>query len=289
MTGSIKLDRDATMIDITRLPSLAYRLNDRLSFGAGLNVIYGQQEEKEAPRHPVFENDKILKLNTSEKGFGVDLGVFYELRTGTRLGVSYLSEVELQHNEISKTNNLAPLPVDGLSTADRQNQNPGLTLKMPQRVLMSGYHELNDRWAIMANLGWQDWSILNRFAMGTRLETDSENIRAVRSYEDTWHVALGCQYRLNYGMLLTGSAAYDSSLVKKENQAAETVIGDAYRFSFGGQYIWKEVLNLGLGYTFVWNTDHISNRSNSLLDVNLTSEENNNSLHIMGANLTLKF
>jgi long-chain fatty acid transport protein len=112
---------------------------------------------------------------------------------------------------------------------------------------------------------------------------------ATRNYEDSWHVALGCQYKLNYEVLLTGSAAYDSSMFKKESRTADAVIGDAYRFSFGGQYNWKKTLNLGLGYTFVWNTDRENDPSESLYDFNHSGEDKNNSLHIMGANLTLKF
>jgi long-chain fatty acid transport protein len=29
---------------------------------------------------------------------------------------------------------------------------------MPQALMLSAYHELSDRLAIMGNLGWQDWS-----------------------------------------------------------------------------------------------------------------------------------
>jgi long-chain fatty acid transport protein len=155
--------------------------------------------------------------------------------------------------------------------------------------MMSGYHELDDHWAIMGNLGWQDWSSINRYALDNNPETDSPNMAADQSYEDSWHVALGCQYKLNYDVLLSGSAAYDSSKIKDNNITANTTKGDAYRFSFGGQYNWKEILNLGLGYTFVWNTDRENDQPEPLHDANLTSEENNNSHHIMGANLTLKF
>jgi long-chain fatty acid transport protein len=288
MAGSIKLDPDAPTIDISKLPPLAYRINGRLSFGAVLNIIHGSSDKNEPLKEPTGKRDSILKLNNSDQGFGVDLGVFYELSTGTRLGVSYLSGVELQFNALPQANNLAPLPSSTLSAADIQTQSPALAIRVPQRVMMSGYHELDDHWTIMGNLGWQDWSSINRFGVGNNPDPDTQNMAAEHSYEDTWHVALGCQYKLNYDVLLTGSAAYDSSMVKDENQAADPAVGDSYRFSFGGQYNWKKILNLGLGYTFVWSGDFKIDQPQPNSNTNLSNEDNN-SLHIMGANLTLQF
>ena len=31
-------------------------------------------------------------------------------------------------------------------------------MTVPQSVMVSVYHALNDKWAVMADLGWQDWS-----------------------------------------------------------------------------------------------------------------------------------
>ena len=44
-------------------------------------------------------------------------------------------------------------------------------MTVPQAVMVSGYHELTDRLAIMANVGWQDWSEFGKSDIKVRSET----------------------------------------------------------------------------------------------------------------------
>ena len=38
------------------------------------------------------------------------------------------------------------------------NRNLDLGITVPQHVILSGYHELSDRWAVMGDFGWENWS-----------------------------------------------------------------------------------------------------------------------------------
>ena len=57
----------------------------------------------------------------------------------------------------------------------------GFTRKM---VMVSGYHELTDRVAIMANVGWQDWSDFGKQDVTVR-STTSTSFTTDLNYKDT--------------------------------------------------------------------------------------------------------
>ena len=139
-------------------PALAYQVNDWLSLGAGVVALYGVLEEKIAvnnigPNQP----DGKLKLEDSDWTYQANLGVLVEPRKGTRFGLTYLSEADLELKDKAKFSDLGP----GLEPLLQANVLLDTKLKfdftMPQQVMLSAYHELNDRWALMGNLGWQDW------------------------------------------------------------------------------------------------------------------------------------
>ena len=63
---------------------------------------------------------------------------------------------------------------------------------MPQAVMLSDYHELNNRWAVVGNMGWQDWSEFGKVGVSLTSQ-DASSLTVDRNYKDTWHVAVGCQ------------------------------------------------------------------------------------------------
>ena len=59
--------------------------------------------------------------------------------------------------------------------------------------MFSVYHELNDRLALLANLGWQDWSEFGK--VDVSLSGTSTDLTTDLDYQDIWHFALGARYR----------------------------------------------------------------------------------------------
>jgi len=81
-------------------PAVAYRVTDWLSLGAGVVALYGVLEEKVAvnnigPNQP----DGKLKIEDSDWTYQVNLGVLVEPRKGSRFGLTYLSEGDLEFKD----------------------------------------------------------------------------------------------------------------------------------------------------------------------------------------------
>ena len=125
---------------------------------------------------------------------------------------------------------------------------------MPQALMFSAYHELTDRVALMGNLGWQEWSEFGKVGVAVTSE-DTSSLTIDRNYKDTWHVAVGAQYRVATPWLLTAGVAYDSSMMDDEDRTPDLPLGEMWRFGLGARYDWSQNLALGVGYTFLWSGD----------------------------------
>ena len=236
-------------------PALAYQVTDWLSLGAGVVALYGVLDEKVAvnnigPNQP----DGKLKIEDSDLTYQVNLGVLVEPRKGTRFGLTYLSEGDLEFKDNPNFSNLGPgmeaiLRANGLLDAKIK-----IEFTMPQALMLSAYHDLNDHWAIMGNLGWQDWSEFGKVGVAVASE-DTSSLTVDRNYKDTWHLAVGAQYQVADPWLLTAGVAYDSSMVDDEDRTPDLTLGEAWRFGLGAHYDWSKKLALGVGYTFLWSGD----------------------------------
>jgi len=235
-------------------PAVAYQATDWLSVGAGIVALYGVLEQKAAVNNGPSRPDGRLEIKDSDWTYQVNLGVLVAPRKGTRFGLTYLSEGDLKFKDQPDFSNLRPglegvLRAKGLLDADLK-----VDFTMPQAIMLSGYHELTDRWALMGNLGWQEWSKFGKVGVAV-ISDDTSSLTIDRNYKDTWHAALGAHYQVAAPWLLTAGVAYDSSMVDDEDRTPDLPLGEAWRFGLGTRYDWSEKLALGVGYTFLWSGD----------------------------------
>lgn len=164
-------------------------MNDKLSLGATLNLMYGIFENKVAVNN-LTGGDGQLKLDDKHWGWGVNLGLLYELDPRTRFGLTYNAQVKLDFSSQAEFSRIAPGLNALLGARGLLNANVDLGIKVPQGVMASVFHQLDDRWALLGSVGWQQWS-----KFGTaEVSVDSRNPVSLTTdldYQDTWHVAGG--------------------------------------------------------------------------------------------------
>ncbi len=225
-----------TLLGISFLPSIAYKVTDKLSLGASLNAMYGIYDNKVAINNvaPRF-GDGRLKLDDETWGWGANLGLLYEIDEGTRLGLTWNSQVDLDFKSRAKFSNLAPGLETVLGNRGLLNSKIKVGIKVPQQVMGSVFTQVNDRWAVLGSVGWQDWSEFGQVQLGIDDTSDPRSIKTDLDLKDTWHVALGAQYRLSDPWLLNFGVAYDSSFQGSSDVSPLLPIGKAWRFGVGGE------------------------------------------------------
>ena len=177
-----------------------------------------------------------------------------EPQQGTRFGATYMTKTELDFESKTKFSGLRPLLETVLDSRGLLDAKLKLPLEVPQAVMLSAFHQVNDRLAIMGNLGWQDWSEFGKVDVTVAAE-DTTSLTVDRQYKDTWHAALGAQYQLSAPWLLSGGIAYDSEMVDEEDLTPDLPSGAMWRFGVGGQYAWSKALNVNCAYELSWFGD----------------------------------
>jgi long-chain fatty acid transport protein len=239
--------QESTLLGMSLMPAASFKATDWLSIGAGLNAMYGYLDTKLAVNNGVGA-DGQMGLRDGAWGFGGNVGVLIQASDKTRFGITYLSPVKLNFQDTPSFTGLGP--VLGAVLANPRQLDLGVTV--PQSVMLSAYQALNDKWALMADVGWQDWSQFGDVQVG--VEAGGVNTLNLK-YQDTWHGALGAQYRASEKWLFSAGVGYDTSAVDNANRTVTLPMGQTWRFGLGVQYQLSPAVNIGLAETFMWAGD----------------------------------
>jgi len=226
---------EVTLLTMTFSPTIAYRVNDWLSLGGGPQIMYADLEMKaKAPLPGPGGREGEVTIDGNDVAFGFGLGALFELNERTRFGLVYQSEIE---PEFDGDVDLSP---PGLTAAT------DTTITLARFIKLSGYHELNDQWALLGTIGWEDWSAFK----DVNISTDHGSADIPRNWDDTWKFAAGVHYRPVEEWLLQLGMSYDTSPVDKEDRTADMPIDRQIRYATGVQYKWSDRLSTGAQFVY---------------------------------------
>ncbi|OEF28127.1 OmpP1/FadL family transporter [Vibrio rumoiensis] len=210
------------MKGLTLQPTASYRLNDQWSFGAGLGINYGILKVERAGE----------SVDDSDVALNYHLGVLYELDKNTRFGVGYTSETNYDYD--IKTNVTVPVQ-QGPITVNVDAALPlSGTANAPQQLIASAFHQLNATWAIMGNLGWQDWS---KYGDADLTVASQIGVPSKDRLQDTYSFAFGVQHQYSDKLTLNSGIGYDTSVYKSQGDTSLTMpSGGALMLGVGMKY-----------------------------------------------------
>jgi long-chain fatty acid transport protein len=295
---SIKFDVKTMNVN----PSIAYRVNDKVSLGFGLDWQKIDAEYKRIYRTTDVAGaacrtcvTSVMKL--SDDVWGWNAGVLFNISPTTKVGISYRSEVKYKATgDVSVSSNGSPLatPVlTGLSAA----QAPGSVsadIKLPDTWILSATQQLSEQWEMLGDLSWTGWSSIPKIdimrtsgpvaASGQPLQTLDTNFR------DTWRAALGANYKVANNVKLKFGVAYDQTPVKgADTRLVSLPDNDRTWLSFGAQWQPAKGSALDFGVTYLYIKDASINNDQRLTDRGLVNGTYKDSAWIFGAQYSMNF
>jgi long-chain fatty acid transport protein len=227
--------QEATLLGLSFMPTVAYKVGDKVSVGAGLNAMYGIYKNQVAINNlnPLY-GDGQLKMKDETWGWGANVGVLFEPDARTRFGLVWNSQIDLDFDAPLEFSNLAPGLQKLLSDRGLLGTSLGVGIKVPQGVMLSAYAETSDRWALLGSVGWQQWSKFGQIQLGIDDANNPTSVTENLEYKDTWHVAAGAQYRYSEAWLVNFGIAYDSAF-QSGNISPVMPANSAWRFGAGAQ------------------------------------------------------
>jgi long-chain fatty acid transport protein len=286
--------QEADLITYGINPGVGYKVNNWLSVGAGFSIAYAELEQKSAINNATAEGDPTfpdgrIKLKDDDVGYGFNLGMLFEPQAGTRFGITYRSEVELEFKDVASISGLGPTLTAALDNLGLLGSKIDIDMNIPQAVMLSGYHQFTGKLALMANIGWQEWSEFGKSDITVR-STTTTKFTQDRDWNDAWHFALGAQYRIADPWLLSVGFAYDTDPVDNaENNTPDLALDRQIRYAAGLQYDWSADITVGVAYEFLDLGDANVNLKGGPLQGDLKGDYDPNHIHFIAVNLIWKF
>ena len=257
-------------------PALAYKINDQLSVGAGLNAQYISAELTNAVYLGAGPEGQA-KVKGDDWSVGYNLGVLYELNPATRFGLAYRSDVRHKlEGDVTFTGVPAP---NGPISAE---------ITLPETVSLSGFHQINPQWAMMGDITWTRWNRFQelRIVRNTGITVGQPTIE---NWDDTYRFALGASYQQSKQLKLRGGIAYDQSPVSDAYRTARIPDADRTWLTVGATYQLSAKSSMDFGYAHIFVANATININNPSPTPGKLAGSYDNSVDILSAQFNHRF
>ncbi|MEH0386877.1 outer membrane protein transport protein [Vibrio mimicus] len=250
---------DTSLISVNLNPNIAYRVNQEFSLGFGLDLVAAKAELTRhkgglAPFVGGNPSDNLIGMTGETFGVGWNIGALYELDDQNRIGFGYRSRVKLNFDdgEFSSYDS-------GIATSAVV---PGqLKIELPAIWELSGFHQLNDQWAVHYSYQQTDWSSFKELTATSSQCKNGTCFQKIEKYEDNGRWSAGATYTLNAAWTLRAGLAFDE-------QAGEATLSipdsDRFWYSAGFTYSITPQLTMDAGFALVQSRKGSFNEKNQI-------------------------
>jgi len=270
-------------------PSIAYRISDWLSVGAGFSFsvarLYVESKINNAlPNVP----DGGLEIESWDEAFGGNVGFLIEPNSKLRLGLTYSSPVDFNFGFHPHTRGLGPGLEAALKKSGALGAKVSAGITEPQQMMASLVYDLTPRLALMWNIGWQNWSQFGQIPVGISAQ-NQKSLNADLNLSDTIQLAIGEQFRITENWLWSAGFAYDSSPVSETNRIPVLPFDRNLRFGTGIQYVVNKNVTVGAAYEYMNDGNAPYTVSRGPLAGTVQGDFSENIINFIGLNLNWKF
>lgn len=255
------------LVSLNFNPAVAFKVNDKFSIGVGLNAIYVDVTLTNAldfgtlaflagvpgvtPSTRLFDGRQ--KLVGDDWGYGWNMGLLYEFSPRTRFGLAFRSDINTTlRGEVRVRGNERLAAINPAFGSRQRDAKADFTV--PGTFSFGVFHEVTERWAVMAGATWTHWSTFDEI----RVEFDDGGADAVQpeNYDNAMRWAIGTQYKLDEHWTLRAGFEYDESPVDNSDRTPRIPDQDRYWLAFGVGYNYSESFQFDFAYTHIFVPDY---------------------------------
>jgi len=262
---------ESNLMTININPSASYKINDNLSLGFGFSAQY---------LDVTLSQESVLGAGVSSYtemtgdswGYGYNFGALYEFNDDTRVGASYRSSVfhSLEGDmDIRLSGSSVPITAK---------------ITLPASAQVSVYHRINDKFDVMADVMWTDWSVFEDLTV--QLPT-STNVTE-ENWKDNMRYSLGGTYHASEALTLRAGVAFDETPIPDNYRTPRIPGNDRTWVAFGAGYTF-ESMSFDFGYAHLFVADGTINLVDTTNTRGDLSGSFDNSVDIISAEMSYKF
>jgi len=236
----------AKITGLTVQPTVAYKITDKLSVAAGVDINYIKLDLKKKIAYSklfgVSGPDVDFELTGDNIALGWLLGFNYDINDSTSFAAVYRSKI---------TQNMdadANLSLSFLNTGAHG------TVTLPDSITLGLGHKLDDKTRIELGAVYTKWSTYDKLEItfDKNLPTSTD----VKNWKDVWRYHIGVEHKLNDTWSIMGGYAYDNSPMPDETMDFQVPTGDRQTISIG---LKKRSGNseLAFAWGYMWIKDRV--------------------------------
>jgi len=260
----------SSITDVTVSLSAAYRIDDHFSIGAGPVLDWFYARLTQALNFGPL-GDGAVDIHGQEVSAGFNLGALYQFDAATRIGVDYRSRIK---QDITVTEAISPPATNPLvaSVIAAQSTTGRTNVTLPDALSVGFYHQIDQQWAVMSDVQWTHWSVLQNVTVETRNGAPPTVIP--EHWRDTAFVGIGASYQATDRLLLQVGLHYDESPVTNANRTSR--LPDANRYGIGVGFTYAAFSNVDLqaAYSHLFSSGGTINETTSLTSGTLVGKYN---------------
>ncbi|MBI2430243.1 MAG: porin [Ignavibacteriales bacterium] len=223
-------------------PTVAYKVTDQLSVGAGFNYVTGDVTIQRYVSDPFDPHGKI-NLDLSGTGAGFSFGLLYKITEEFSAGASYRSSIKIDADGTAEFTPNRSIYPGGDAAA---------SLELPATAFVGLAYKVMENLEIEADYQYVGWSSYKELKI--EFKKDASSTVSPKNYEDTYIFRLGGEYtmdalQIRFGYLFDNNPVTDTY--------TEPLLPDADRhgYNIGFGYKVSDNIVLDVAYLFLQFSD----------------------------------
>ncbi|MBV5287907.1 MAG: outer membrane protein transport protein [Methyloversatilis discipulorum] len=271
-------------------PSIAFKVNDVLSIGIGVNFQRIDADLTNLVTNPGLAGSLASgRIKGDDTAWGWNAGLMWQVSDTTRLGAAYRSKMDYKLEGTARFTGLNP---SGNIVATALNAGRGgdvtADVELPDTATFSVAQKISDRWTMLGDISWTGWSTLQDLTVN---RVDGVNVTTEElRWRDTWRVAFGGTYAYTDALSLKFGLAWDQTPVRDTTRLPRVPDEDRVWLSLGLQWRPNATSAVDVGYAHLFVKDaKVNNDGGSALLKGTLVGEYENSVDILGVQYSTRF
>jgi long-chain fatty acid transport protein len=225
-------------------PSLGYKINDMVSIGAGVYMLYTTFNQKIAVNQPLANDGTVHFQDIDDISYQWTTGITFQPTDRLLFGFTYLSEADINLSGDLKTSGLQGPFQNLLGNADSIT----VDFDLPEAYTFGLRYKATKNLTLAADTNYQRWSQFSKNRVTIESGPLGETIATTidRDWKDTWHVGGALAYDFGENHRVGMGLSYDSSPVSNNDRTADLPLDEQIRVAAA---IGK-ISPIGLSYSF---------------------------------------
>jgi long-chain fatty acid transport protein len=239
---------DTTLRFYNATPTIAYRINDWISVGAGVQIQYASASVNTglgATPGPEFN------IGGSGWGYGFTAGVTLTPTPTTTVGIGWRSGVNQKINGALTTT----VPIGSAATTGSVNT----TLDLPDTVSLGIRQRLDSQWMLLGTVEWANWSRIGTATIlqptGAAATIFGTAVALPLQYRDGWFFSAGAEYKWNERLTLRSGFGYEISPIVDQVRTPRLPDNDRFWLSVGASWQLMPGMHFDLAYSHLFVKD----------------------------------